>query len=88
MGLGGHADNPLQHVVGHPVGTHRLPGVNQNRDPFLGTVVEKPLQFGIVQVSSRHVGAHMYADVASGHRPGGLGAGPVNILEWHLAKRT
>tara|TARA_B100000378_G_scaffold185827_1_gene150647 strand:+ start:665 stop:853 length:189 start_codon:yes stop_codon:yes gene_type:complete len=62
--------------------------VNQNRDPFLGTVVEKPLQFGIVQVSSRHVGAHMYADVTSGHRPGGLGAGPVNILEWHLAKRT
>ena len=88
MGLGGHADNPLQHVVGHPVGAHRLPGVNQNRDPLLGAVVEKPFQLGIVQVPSRHLGAHMYADVAGSHRPGGLDAGPVNILERHLAKRT
>ena len=87
MGLSGHANQPGQHVGGHPVAGHGSPGVHKHWDPRISAMVEEPDHFRVVQIPTTYVVANVNTDMTLRYRPIHFGASPVDVLEGDLAKR-
>ena len=78
--LGWHGDCPGHHVLRHALGRHHVPGMHQHRRAFIGTVMQKGDNAGIVEILCSHMVADLHTDMSGLHASRNFCARRVDVL--------
>src|SRR5580704_18206851 len=64
LSLRGHAHRPRHHVLRHPLLPKHFPRVDEHGRPFIGAVLQKSHDAGIIQVLASNVVADLHPQVS------------------------